>query len=180
VPDVPSSLPSQLVAGTTWIWDRELADYPQPTWSAIAYFENSQKAFNAAATQNGTAQRFTMAAATTAAIPAGRYAWKIRVTDGSQVFIAEAGSLEVDADPAAAGVRDTRSWARRALEAVEAFLEGNASTAQQSMTVNGRSISRWSLPELTQWRDKLRAEVRSDESTNGSKGRIIKAKLLRG
>lgn len=177
MPDVPSSLPSVLIAGNTWQWDREYSDYPAGTWTATAYFENQSKTFSAAGVAEATAHRFTIAAATTAGYPAGRYRVRVRVTDGSQVFIAETVHVDVDLDPAAAGTADTRSWARRTLDAVEAFLEGNASTAQQSMTIQGRSISRWSLPELTKWREQLRAEVRTEErGTRAGAGRNIKVR----
>lgn len=175
--DVPAVLPTALIAGNTWQWDRDYADYPSPTWTATAYFEKHDKTFNVIGTQEGTAHRFTIAAATTATYPAGRYRVRVRVTDGSLVFIAESGYCEVEVDPAAAGTTDTRSWARRTLEAVEAFLEGNASTAQQAMTIAGRSISRWSLAELTQWRKDLRNEVQNEErGNNAGSGRNLKVR----
>ena len=181
MPSVPSTSPTELIAGNTWQWDRDYADFPQSTWIATAFFENQSKTFNVVATANGTAQRFTIAAATTATYPAGRYRLRVRVTDGSTVMIAESGWVDVEVDPAAAGVADPRSWARRTLDAIEAFLEGNASTAQQSMSVGGRTLSRWSLPELTQWRDKLRGEVRAEEQAeNAGLGRNIKVRLSRG
>jgi hypothetical protein len=180
VPDVPAVLPASLIAGNTWQWDREYSDYPAPTWTATAYFENKAKTFSALGVAEGSAHRFTIAAATSATYPPGRYKVSVRVTDGSQVFIAEAGYCEVEADPAAAGTRDTRSWARRTLEAVEAFLEGNASTAQQSMSIQGRSISRWSLEELKQWRKELRQEVQQeDQGSHAGVGRNIKVRYGR-
>lgn len=178
MPDVPATLPVDLIAGTTWLWDRELADFPQPTWTATAYFEKAGKTFNVAATANGTAQRFTIAATTSATYPAGRYLIRIRVTDGSSVYIAESGWCDVALDPAATGNADPRTWARRTLEAIESFLEGNASTAQASMAIQGRSIARWPLAELMKFRDQLRAEVRTQESpAGGGKGRDIKVRF---
>jgi hypothetical protein len=173
-------LPTDLIAGNTWQWDRDYSDYPSPTWQATAYFEMAGSAFNVVATQNGTAQRFTVSAATTAGYRAGHYQIRVRVTDGSQVFIAESGWCDVEVDPASAGTYDPRSNARKMLDAVEAFLIGNASTAQASMSLGGRQISRWSLAELTKWRDQLRAEVRSEEraGTKG-KGRDIKVRFSR-
>jgi hypothetical protein len=180
VPDVPATLPTELIAGNTWQWDRDYGDYPQPTWSATAYFEKHGKAFNVAATQSGTTQRFTIAAATTATYPAGRYRVRVRVTDGSQVFIAESGWCEVQIDPAAAGTTDTRTDARKMLDAINAFLIGNASTAQASMTIGGRQISRWPLEELRKWRTELKAEVRTEEQGGAAgRGRQIKVRLGR-
>jgi hypothetical protein len=101
----------------------------------------------------------------------------VRVTDGTSVHVVETGWCEVEPDPASAQKVDHRSWARRTLDAIEAFLEGNATTAQQAITIGGRSISRWSLPELMQWRDKLRAEVSTEEQGSAAGlGRDIKVR----
>jgi hypothetical protein len=146
------------------------------------YFENGSKSFSTVATADGTSHAAVIAAATSALIPAGRYRWFARAVSGSisEIVDGEEGWLEVLPDPAAAGNRDHRSWARRTLEALEATLEGKASADQMAMTINGRSIARIPLPELTTWRDKLRAEVRSDEGGgNASKGRYIKVRLTR-
>lgn len=180
MPDVPSVLPTDLIAGNTWQWDREYGDYPVTTWTATAYFEKAGKTFSVAATVSESAHRFTIAAATTSGYPPGRYQIRVRVTNGSQVFIAESGWCEVDVDPAAAGSYDPRTWARRTLDAVEAFLAGNATTAQQSMSIQGRSISRWSLAELTQWRKDLRQEVKTEEQgSRAGVGRDIRVRFGR-
>lgn len=178
---VPTAVPSRLIAGDTWQWTLDLADYPAGTWTAIAYFEKAGSSFNVTATPSGTTHSFTIAAATTANYAAGRYAWRVRVTNGSVTTTIEPGGhLEVEINPALGGGRDTRSWAQRTLEAVEAFLEGNASTAQASMSVGGRSLSRWSLSELNQWRDDLRAEVRAEQQgANAGLGRNIKVRYGR-
>lgn len=181
--DVVTEIPSDLIAGDTWIFDRDYASYPRPTWSATAYFENASKSFSVAAivsTVLATAQRFTIPAATTGSYPAGRYRVRVRVTDGTSIYIAESAWVDVEVDPALAGNQDPRSWARRTLDAVEAFLEDNASTAQQSMSIQGRSLTRWSLPELNQWRDRLRAEVRTEEQgSSAGLGRDIKVRFGR-
>jgi len=175
---IPNSLPSELVAGDTWSWTRDLGDYPADTWTATVYFEASQGAFSAAASASGTTHSFTIAAATTTTYVPGLYGWRLRVTDGTTTTTVESGMVTVLVDPAKAGKTDTRSWARRTLEAVEAFLEGNASTAQASMSVAGRQISRWSLTELAAWRDKLRGEIRAETSSaKGGKGRDIKVRF---
>lgn len=169
-----------MVAGDTWQWTRELADYPAGTWTATAYFENKDGSFEVTATADGVTHDFLIAATATTGYKPGRYGWRLRVTDGSTVTTVESGIVEVLVDPAKAGNSDTRSWARRTLEAVEAFLEGNASTAQQSMSIQGRSLSRWSLAELTQFRDQLRAEVRTEEKgAQAGLGRNIKVRYGR-
>jgi hypothetical protein len=157
------SIPAALVAGDKWQWDTDYGDYPQPTWDGTAYFENADHAFSVAASANGTLHRFAETAVNTAALKAGRYYVQVRVTDGTSPTIVESGWCNVKADPASAAKVDHRTWARRTLDAIEAFLEGNATTAQQSMSIQGRSISRWSIAELMQFRNDLRGEVRAEE-----------------
>lgn len=170
--------PKQLIAGDTWSWRSNYADYPAGVWTASVHLLSKDGAYSAAATADGTTHVFSVDAATSAGYVAGRYSWTIRVTDGTTVKTVESGSVEVLPNPASTTKRDTRSWAVRTLEAVECFLAGNATTAQSSMTIGGRSISRWSLAELTQWREQLKLEVRSEERAGGS-GRIIKVRLNR-
>lgn len=178
---VPTSTPPTLVAGSTWVWDRDYGDFPAPTWTAIAYFENAAAQFSVASAANGTAQRFTIAATTTADYKAGRYRVRVQVTDGSSVYTADDAWVDVESNPnGTTSTADQRSWARRTLEAIEAFLEGNATTAQQSMSVAGRSISRWSLSELMQFRDQLRGEIRTaEQGSNSGLGRNIKVRYGR-
>lgn len=173
-------VPSALVSGDTWAWTLSIPGYEAPTWTASVYFQNSAAAFSATASASGSDHAFSVSAATTTTYAAGRYRWTVRVTDGSAVTTIESGWVDVARNPAAAGTHDHRSWARRTLEAVEAFLEGNASTAQQAMTIQGRSLTRWSIAELTKWRDRLKSEVTGEEaSTNAGKGRTIKLRFKR-
>lgn len=171
------SIPTTLTSGDTWAWTADYGDYPAGTWTATAYFENSAQSFSVAASASGTTHAFAATATTTAAFVAGRYFVQVRVVNGATKHIAEVGWCEVKADPAASALVDHRSWARRTLDAIEAFLEGNATTAQQSIEVAGRSISRYPLPELLQLRAQLRGEVNIEErgATSGL-GRNIKVR----
>ena len=176
----PTDVPAELIAGDTWAWTRDLTDYPAGTWTATVYFINRDAAFNVAGSASGTTHSFSIAAATTATYKPGRYVWSLRVTNGSTTTTVDDGAVEVQPNPAGQA-RDTRSWARRTLEAVECFLAGNATTAQASMTIRDRSISRWSLKELQDWRDKLRGEVRAEEQgESAGLGRDIRVRFRRG
>jgi hypothetical protein len=174
---IPENVPSELIAGDTWRWTRALSDYTAPTWAATAYFQNQSHTFSVAGSASGTDHSFTIAAATTATYAAGRYFWHMRVTDGSITETVESGWLEVKPNPAV-GPRDMRSWARRALDAVEAQLEGRATDGQQAMTIRDRSVSRYTLKELLALRDTLRLQALTEEGAAGS-GRDIKVRYGR-
>ena len=163
------------MSGDTWLWTRDLSDYPADTWTLAYYFTKEGKTITATATASGTTHSVTVAAATTAGYESGKYQWRARVSSGGVVTTVEDGWVDVAPNPATS-TTDPRSWSSRTLAGIEAFLEGNATTAQASMSIGGRSLSRWSLSELTAFRDKLRAEVRSEiGSTNGT-GRNIKVR----
>jgi hypothetical protein len=175
------TIPAKLTAGDTWAFTFSHADYSAPTWSASIYFENAAATFSETATDSGSDHAFSVAAATTADKLAGRYRWSIRVTDGTDSYTVETGWVDVLTDPAAAGTHDPRSDARKLLDALNATLLGRATSDQLAMSINGRSISRTPLPELRQWRDQLRQEVRTEEQgENAGLGRNIKVRFGRG
>ena len=171
------NIPNTLIAGDTWSWEAEYGDYPAGTWTATAYFENATESFTVAASASGTTHVFAETATNTAAFVAGKYRVQVRVVSGAEKYVVEDGWCEVKPDPGSNVQHDFRSWARRTLDAVEAFLEGNATTAQQSMSIAGRSISRWSIAELMQFRAQLRGEVRTEEQGSAAGlGRDIKVR----
>lgn len=175
------TIPAKLTAGDTWAFTFSHADYAAPTWDASIYFENAAATFSTTATDDGSDHAFSIAAATTAAKVAGRYKWSIRVTDGTDSYTVDTGWTEVIADPAATGTHDPRSDARKLLDALNATLLGRATSDQLAMSINGRSISRTPLPELRQWRDQLKQEVRTEEQgERAGLGRNIKVRFARG
>ena len=180
MPEIATSLPSALVAGNTWVWDRDYAEYPATSWTATAYFEKAGKTFAVVAAASGSAHRFTAAAALTATYPHGHYRVRVRVTDGSQVFIPESAWCDVEVDPAASGTVDTRTWARRTLDNLLAFLEQNAATAQATISIADQNIGRWQLKELDDWRLRLERRVKDEElGSKAASSRNIKVRLVR-
>lgn len=175
-----SAVPEKLVAGDTWRWLRSFSDYPAPTWVVTYYFENSLKAFSQAASASGADHSVTITAAASAGITAGRYRWFARAVAGAiaETIPKEEGWLEVEPNIGAAGTRDLRSVSRRTLDALDATLEGRATSDQLAMSINGRSISRTPLEELLKWQAQLRSKVQGEEGRSGS-GRIIKVRLSR-
>lgn len=176
-----ATVPANLIAGDTWSFTLSDGEHAAPTWNATAYFENQAGTFNAASTDSGADHAFTIAAATTGTYEAGRYKWFIRVTDGASTLTVAQGWVVVQPNPASTVAHDHRSDARKMLDALNAFLIGNATTAQKAMQLNGRSIERHTLADLTKWRDQLRNEVRAEENAGAAGlGRNIKVRLLRG
>lgn len=177
--EIPDALPNQLIAGDTWQWTRSYGDYPADTWQATIYFEGESK-ISSVATASGSDYSFNINAETTSDKKPGRYKWWVRVTDGTVYATVEEGWIDIKPNPATPGQRDLRSFARRALDAIEATLENRATSDQLSMAINGRTLSRIPIPDLITLRNQLRQEVRTQEKgASAGLGRYIRVRLPR-
>lgn len=158
----PTQVPAELIAGDTWEWERELADYPAPTWDVVWYFEKLDHNFSVSGVDSGTKHTGTVAAATSAAVKPGEYRWRLVATSGSTRKTVESGRLTVLPDPAAVGNFDHRTTARVVLDAIEAYLRDPTNLAAASYSLGGRSLSRWNRADLLVERDKWKAEAQSE------------------
>lgn len=173
--DIPSTPPSRIQAGDTLQWNRTLSDYPAADgWQLKYTLVSASAAHNFQATANGDAFAVVVPASTTAAWDAGRYLLTEYVTDGTQRFTLGTSDVLVVADIAAAtGGVDTRSHARKVLDAIEAWLESRAPVAGE-FEFNGRRVRNYDLAELLKLRDTYRAEVqREDSRRKGGRGRLL-------
>lgn len=80
----------------------------------------------------------------------GDYNIAVQMVKGAFVDTIGTAQLEVIALTAGA---DFRSQAQRTLDAINDTLEGKASTDQQSISLNGKSIARYAPEELLKMRD---------------------------
>lgn len=158
-----TQVPRELIAGDTWAWERDLSEYPAPTWSAAWYFEKADAAFSITGGVSGAKHTAAMTAADSVQRKAGKYRWRLLLTSGATRNTVEEGWTEVLIDPAAAGFVDHRTHARRVLDAIEAVIEQRATHDQASMAIAGRSLSRTPIDELLRLRDRYRAEARAEE-----------------
>ncbi len=109
-------------------------------------------------------------------LTAGNYDWQAAITEiaTNHRTTLGSGSLEVIVDLAAVtGSFDGRSESKKLLDAVEAAIVAHAHGGLvQSYSIKGRSLSRYSLTELIQLRDRLRTEVAREKAReDGNDGR---------
>ncbi|WP_018869517.1 hypothetical protein [Thioalkalivibrio sp. ALgr3] len=165
-----STLPRQHTAGDSLSWRVEHPDYlPSDGWDAKAYLIGpAVKTVDGAA--DGAAWEFSAPASSQTDLEPGQYRVRIAWTkDGGDTRDThDAGYLKVLADPAQ--VTDGRSHARRALEAIEATLEGKASNGMLDMRLNDRQVRSFSVEELLKLRDRYRAEVAAEDRAAGMGG----------
>lgn len=182
MPDIPTTEPSSLRAGDTWRWTKSLPDYPATSWTLKYRFKSHiLPGFQVTATAAGAAHSVTVSAATTGGYLAGDYAWTAWVENvGGESYTIASGIVTVEPDLRAGGaadVLDTRSHARKALAAIESWIE-NKSPAVASYVIGDRQMRYIPIPELIKLRQAYRHEVIAEDNAArvaaglGSRGRI--------
>lgn len=137
------------------------ADYPASDgWSCRIVLTNASTVITINSSADGDSHAFSVTPTTSAAWTPGQYgaAFQFLATDQRVTF--DVGSITLLPDITSA--TDTRSHAEKVLAALEATLEGKATSDQQSMSINGRALVRFSPSELLSWRDKYAAIVASE------------------
>lgn len=180
-------VPARLVAGDLWQWraDGMAAAYPSPDFT-LSYSlapKTGGTSTVAAAVADADGWLVTVPAASTATIPAGTFAWSlfaVRVSDGARQTVC-AGVLEVAPNPTAA--LDTRTKARRLLDAINAVLENRITKDVESYSIEGRALTRVPLEVLNTTRARLMREVQAEEAAAAGRRpgpRLIKMGFANG
>jgi hypothetical protein len=170
--DIPTTEPSSAYAGDTWKWRREdLTDYPATAWTLTYYLTRAAASATIVAVADGSYFSVTVAKAVTALISAGKYFWAAFVSDATERFQVDQGTIEVLPDIAASAALDRRTHARKVLEAIEAVLESRATVDQMGYTIAGRRLDRMPIADLLtlrgHYRDECDTEDQAERIANG-------------
>lgn len=163
---VPTGEPSRVVKGTRWTWKKFFFEFPQTDgWSLEYRFHSPLHDFVESPAAYGGGWLFELEPAATTDIPAAEYQWQARVSHASDgEFVADQGVLLVDHDlGAVAPGEDTRTFARRMLDAIEARLLGTADRDDLSYSTEGLSVSRYSPEQLEERRSFYKRIVNNEE-----------------
>ena len=168
--EAPATEPTGFVAGDLVMWRRRddlTVQYLGGTHTLTYAFRpaaGGSTVVTVEATDADTEWRAQLTAAQTASMAAGRWYWSAYVTrnsDDARVQVDD-GAVVVEAnrvvDPS-----DTRSHARKVLDAIEASIEGRAGDTVQSYTIGGRQINKMSADELIKWRNYYLNQVQQED-----------------
>ena len=122
----------------------------------------------------------SLSAVTTAAYTVGEYKFKAFVSDGTDRYLIDDGSIEILADYAELATLDTRTHAEICLENIKAVLEGKATQDNYSFSIAGRSLSKYSWEELITAKNHYAAEVRGEKNKESGKSQsnLIKMRFV--
>ena len=146
-------VPKTITAGDSIDWLITLDDYPaSDSWVLTYYLVNSSAQITLAAIASGDDHAITKTAAGTAAYSPGDYAYQGYVAKGTDRWLVESGLITVLPNFATQTTGyDARNEFRIIADAIIAVQQSKATKDQLAYSVAGRSISRMSPAELTQW-----------------------------
>lgn len=166
----PTQEPDTLVVGDRWVWRRPdlVADYPTADYALTYEFHEDSGGggshkFTITATETTDDYLIEIASATTANYATGDFHWYAfitRTSDSERIAIDD-GYAKIELNFADTNA-DHRSHAKKVLDAIEAVLENRASQDQMSYSIAGRSLSRMSIDDLMNFRNRYRAEYNKE------------------
>ncbi len=165
----PQGEPKEFIAGDLVIWRRDdlAVNYPTADYSLSYSFqsiENSNSAdnnFEIQAVEDSKGYYAQIDSATAMALSDfGAYGWQAYITqtsDGARITVGQ-GRLTIKTDFDSLN-EDPRTHAEIMVSKIESVLEGRADSDVANYSINGRSLTKIAIEDLTNWRDYYRAEV---------------------
>jgi hypothetical protein len=161
--EIPTFEPATIAAGDTAKWRRELPDYPASAgWTLTYTLVRAAQRITFTASADGDLHLVNVAASTTTGWAAGSYTWRAQVSKAGEVYTVGTGTVLIRANFTTA--TDGRSHARKVLDAIEAVIEGRASSEVSYYMIGGRQLRYMEPSELMGLRDRYRAEVAREEA----------------
>lgn len=149
-----------------------LSDYPSPAWTLSFALVNAAGAINITTTPiDGTCHAVDVDPSTSSAWAPGRYTWTASVSDGTDRHTVGAGVVLILVDLSTQTAYDTRTHARRVLDAINALIESRASSGDidtVKAAAGGRNIEN-DLEQLLKLRQLYQAQVDAEDRAAGNK-----------
>lgn len=171
------NVPFNFTKGITLKWSESLTDYPASTWTLSFVFANESDKQTVTATANDDDYSVTVSMAATSAFSTGRYDWQAFVTDGTERYCVGTGITQVIEDFASVPNYDGRSQLQQTVDAIDAYLLGNATDDQQKVRFNDREIWKYDRSELLLLRSQLKRDLKAEKVENGLSNGTAKTKI---
>jgi len=179
---VLNDIPKKLTAGESVSWSVSLSDYPaSDSWELTYTLVKSDTRLQIVAAASGDDHLIEIAIATTAAYDPGEYEFQAHISNGTEKYQVDSGSIEVVTDFATQTTGfDSRSHNKKVLDLLEAAIEGRASKTQMSQKVGGVEVQHMALADLRKERDVYAAKYRKELVAAGTikPSRTIKTRFV--
>ena len=168
--------PTTISAGLSYTWTKSLSDYPATAWTLSYSIVNSVNQYDVTSAASSDDHVVSILKAASAVYDVGAYRLIGYVDDGTDRVQVYAGDLVVQPD--FTSVAEMRSYAEQTLAAIEALIAKAATKDQQSIMVDGQTLTRRSYAELLVLRDRFKREVKKERRAQqiadglGGNGRV--------
>lgn len=148
--------PASVTAGDSISWQISLPDYPASAGYTLKYkLLGSAGALDLVSTASGDDHLITVTPAASALWAAGDYIWKKYVESTTERYTLEQGNITVEADwTAIDAATDTRSNAKKNLDAIEAVMNGTATRSVLEKEIDGVRLKYCVPADLLQLRER--------------------------
>lgn len=140
------------------------SNYTADTYTFAVILLSSTNRYHITASPNGLNYTLSVPSTSTGLWTPGVYKWIGQYSYGNSVYSVYAGTTEIL--PGFSTIVDTRSHAKKMLDAIEAVLEGRASDDVQQYQVSfgstSKSISKIPIEQLLVIRDRFKAEYKRE------------------
>lgn len=175
-------MPAEIRRGDTLKLRRSYGDYlPSDSWTLyLAIGVSGEQAVTFIAADDNDTHLFTIdgsSSPNTESLALGPWRFVEYVEKGNERFTLNSDYVTITPDLTKGD--DCRTFARIALEKLEAVITERIPQSQVSMSIGGRSIALMGLPEMVALRNTFRAEVAAEEMEAaaeaglGHKGKIV-------
>lgn len=172
--------PAVIIQGDTTSWDFTCSTYPSTAWTLTYTLQITGTVYTVVADANSDGTyTVNIPSAVTATYEGGNYRFTAVVTSGADRHTVEQGTLIVELDLSTNPNENSESWVKQALDAIEAVILGKATHDQQSYSIQGRSLTRYSLDDILKLQTKLQRLYNKELAEEGLlKKRIIQSSFL--
>jgi hypothetical protein len=162
----PNTEPAQLIAGDSAKWLKSLPDYlPADGWLLTYTLLNATAKISFTASAQGDLHLVNVSPSASLDWSAGIYTWRARVSNNDETHTVASGTTVV-APAFGVDVLDARSFARKALANIEAYLENPQNLTSASYEIQGRKLQRIGIPDLLKLRDRYKFEVQREDAAD--------------
>lgn len=175
------NIPKSIVSGDSVTWTDSLPQYPASSWQ-LSWAIRGNSVLDEIATADGDDFVTVISSVESATLSTGVHHWQAYVTQGATRTTIGNGAIEVIRDLAStpAGY-DGRSEAQVMLDAVsQAIVAIGNGELIQSYSIKGRSLTKYSLTELIQLRDRLKGEVAREAARKAGRDNRVYIQFDRG
>lgn len=167
------SIPRVLIAGDSYIWLDNFADYPVAEWRLMHLIRGAENKLDIPAVVVGNAWQSTIASEESALFSPGKYWVQIQVAQPDNRITLDTIELTVKPNFADLNTYDGRSDDEKELEAVSLAIVDISNKGISEYQIKGRQVVYQDLSDLIRLRDRLRARIAKAKNNGKSRNSYV-------